>query len=498
MKTKYLLLALAFPFCFSSCSSDVLDQVPTDAIPDQQIVTEVEAARTALMGAYAYLGDYRYLTLAHITSDVMGEDLTITSGAYGFSTYNWLVFSYQYAQTPVDDPWWTGYCAYIWRYAYKSIDQANTIIASAESLKPEGTDKEDIVAQAYGLRAYNFLTLAQLFARAYTDQPDSKGILLRLQPGSSDESQNVPRTSLREAYQQIVSDLNYVYEHSTNTDAQFINKQGTALLLARVYLNMGDYQNAEKYATLAVGAYDGSNLMSQAEYRAGFKDHNKEWLWFFNYTPNTSNLYASIPSFYWYCTEFEGYEYGAKIAPEDVTSKASADMLKGYSTVRATASFRNMFEDTDCRKLFPGYVYDDDGYFISKFGHRTRIGDAEYPFCRIAEGYLIKAEAEWQLGNSALAKEVLNTLQVARGASPTEATLDNIWYERRKELYGEGFALNDMKRLQKPLRRVGPDQWAGVKELPANSPQFMLPIPNTEMFYNKQLTGDDQNEYWRN
>ena len=261
---------------------------------------------------------------------------------------------------------------------------------------------------------------------------------------------------------------------------------------------MADYKNAEKYATLATGSYDGSNLMSQADYKAGFKDHNKEWLWFFNFTPNTCNLYASIPSFYWYCSYFEGYEYGAKIAPEDVEKKASADMLKGYSTVRAAASFRNMFDDTDCRKLVPGYVYEDDGYFVSKFGHRTRIGDAEYPFCRIAEGYLIKAEAELQMGNASVAKDVLNTLQVARGAKTTDATVDNIWYERRKELYGEGFALNDMKRLQKPLKRVGLDQWAGVKELPANSPRFMLPIPNTELFYNKQLTDADQNEYWRN
>lgn len=173
-------------------------------------------------------------------------------------------------------------------------------------------------------------------------------------------------------------------------------------------------------------------------------------------------------------------------------------MLKGYSTVRASASFRDMFENTDCRKLFPGYVYEEDGYFISKFGHRTNIGDAEYPFCRIGEAYLIKAEAELQTGNTAEAKKVLNTLQEMRGATPTDATLDDIWKERRKELYGEGFALNDMKRLHKPLKRTGPDQWAGVKELPANSPRFMLPIPNTEMFYNKQLTAEDQNEYWRN
>ncbi|WP_158228525.1 RagB/SusD family nutrient uptake outer membrane protein [Parabacteroides provencensis] len=497
MKTKYLLLSLALPFFFS-CSSDVLDQIPSTSVSDDQIYTDVAAAKTALMGAYSHLGEYRYHTLAMMTSDLMGEDLTMTSGAYGFPTYNWLIFSYQYAQTPVDDPWWTGYCAYIWRYAYKSIDQANTIIASKETMLPEGGEKEDMIAQAYGLRGYNFLLLTQLFARAYTDQPDSKGILLRLKPGSSDESENVGRSSVREAYDQIVSDLTYLYEHSTGSDAQFMNKKGAAMLLARTYLNMADYKNAEKYATLATGSYDGSNLMSQADYKAGFKDHNKEWLWFFNFTPNTCNLYASIPSFYWYCSYFEGYEYGAKIAPEDVEKKASADMLKGYSTVRAAASFRNMFDDTDCRKLFPGYVYEDDGYFVSKFGHRTRIGDAEYPFCRIAEGYLIKAEAELQMGNASVAKDVLNTLQVARGAKTTDATVDNIWYERRKELYGEGFALNDMKRLQKPLKRVGLDQWAGVKELPANSSRFMLPIPNTELFYNKQLTDADQNEYWRN
>ena len=93
---------------------------------------------------------------------------------------------------------------------------------------------------------------------------------------------------------------------------------------------------------------------------------------------------------------------------------------------------------------------------------------------------------------------MLNILQKARGATPTEATVELIWQERRKELYGEGFALNDIKRLSMPLKRTGKDQWAGVKELPANSPRFMLPIPETEMLYNKQLTSEDQNEYWRN
>lgn len=166
--------------------------------------------------------------------------------------------------------------------------------------------------------------------------------------------------------------------------------------------------------------------------------------------------------------------------------------------MRATASFHRLFEDSDCRKLFPGYAYEEDGFFISKFGHRQSIGDAESPFCRVAEAYLIKAEAELGLGNADEAKKVLNMLQTARGATPTQATVELIWTERRKELYGEGFALNDIKRLRMPLKRTGKDQWAGVKELPANSPRFMLPIPENEMLHNKRLTAEDQNEYWKN
>ena len=51
MKIKYLLLFLALPICFS-CSDDLLNQKPSTSVSDEQIMTEVVAARTALMGAY--------------------------------------------------------------------------------------------------------------------------------------------------------------------------------------------------------------------------------------------------------------------------------------------------------------------------------------------------------------------------------------------------------------------------------------------------------------
>ena len=58
--------------------------------------------------------------------------------------------------------------------------------------------------------------------------------------------------------------------------------------------------------------------------------------------------------------------------------------------------------------------------------------------------------------------------------------------------------LHDLRRLHQPLDRTkDPEHWAEVKSLPADSPRFMLPIPEVEMLYNHALTPADQNEYWR-
>ena len=84
-----------------------------------------------------------------------------------------------------------------------------------------------------------------------------------------------------------------------------------------------------------------------------------------------------------------------------------------------------------------------------------------------------------------------------RGATPTEGTLEKIYLERRKELYGEGHRLHDIRRLHQPLiRSIHPEHWTKL-DLPADSPRFMLPIPENEMMHNKALTPNDQNEYWR-
>ena len=109
MKTRlYILLR----FCrnwFEFVRERFLNLQPSTSVSDEQAFSSVEAAKTVLNAAYAYVGHYQNHTLSYIAADVMGEDMTVTSGAHGWPTYNWNQYSYMYAQSPVSSPWWTGY-----------------------------------------------------------------------------------------------------------------------------------------------------------------------------------------------------------------------------------------------------------------------------------------------------------------------------------------------------------------------------------------------------
>lgn len=520
-KILYTLLAAGF---LASCSSDNLYQDPTNGLSTNTAVQSKSNVEMVLTGAYDQTGHYYYLTIGQIGLDVMGDDEMLSNGAFGFSTYKWNMYSYDYIQyARINDGWWSSYCSYFWRKAYTAINQCNLIIENAETL-PEGC--EDALAQAHGLRGWNFLNLYHLFCPAYLNKTlggdSGKGLFLRLTSASADKDLDVPRSDLKTSMQQIIDDLTYAYEHCTSTSNYYINKKNSALLLARVYLEMANYQKASEFAEIAASnTFDGSNLMSREEYQSGFMTANSEWLWGFKFDSESTNIYASIPSFYHAATTmdekstFGTANYGKQVPGDKVDdrvkylSKNATDYMTGYSTIRFAKSFTDLFNKdendiwTDCRALFPFYIDSKDGYFTAKYNNRSTLGVADYPMARIAEAYLIEAEAQFKLGNSSKGLQVLNALQKQRGGSVSaEINIDEIWKERRRELYGEGFAVTDLKRLNLPLHREGEDQWSSTLDLPADSPRMMYPIPDDELDYNpyyKNSTEDynkGQNDYW--
>jgi len=124
---------------------------------------------------------------------------------------------------------------------------------------------------------------------------------------------------------------------------------------------------------------------------------------------------------------------------------------------------------------------------------------------RASEMYLIEAEG-LAYSDLAQAKNVLLTFQQQRDpaatlstAATTEAFVEEVLIERRKELYGEiGTDYYDLKRYQKPMLRGGNATWNVVgfllgEEVPPTSNRWNMLIPQKEIDQNDAMTEADQN-----
>ena len=107
---------------------------------------------------------------------------------------------------------------------------------------------------------------------------------------------------------------------------------------------------------------------------------------------------------------------------------------------------------------------------------------------RLAEQYLIRAEAYCRKGAYSNANADLAALSKSRGASSAavnaENWLDRISEERVKELYMEGFRLHDLKRWNRGFERTPQlhtqSEGSSLKKN-AGDPLFVWPIPKNEI-----------------
>ena len=121
----------------------------------------------------------------------------------------------------------------------------------------------------------------------------------------------------------------------------------------------------------------------------------------------------------------------------------------------------------------------------------TTSNDEDMPLMRVEEMLLIQAECQARLGNNSQAQQILeNFVKTYRDPSYSAAAsgrpiLDEIWFQRRVELWGEGFFVNDMKRMNKPLVRFHDDKGnispAFRFNLPNDDPWLLMRFPQGEL-----------------
>ena len=351
-----------------------------------------------------------------------------------------------------------------WKQPYLSISFANNALKSLNDLKlPVNVRTNNAKGWALFIRAYAYADLLKNFCLAYdeaTAQTDL-GLPIRLSP-AIDEIQ--PRANLADTYAQVINDLKQAAALLT---PQFPEKnrnrpyKGAAYgMLARVYLSMNKYTDAEKYADSALNLYN--KLI----------DYN---------TVSTSSA-----------TPFVNTNNEVIFQATSVSYSITANAVWN-TEVTVNPDIINSYHPNDLRLLIL-FAKNPQGKYYVKTGY---FGAGSYPFSGLAvnELYLIKAECLARAGKTSDAMQWLNNLLVKRfkntvtyvpltAANPDEAT-QIVLTERKKELIWRGLRWSDIKRLNKIGANIALKRVLNGKEylLPPNDARYAYPIPPDEITY---------------
>lgn len=486
---KYLLVGLSV-LTLSACTKDFLNDVtPKDgSISDDLVFNSKIGVDNAMTGIYYLLRNYQYTSSAQnmygyktiqFNFDMRGNDLISDSGTWWLYENNWSDNNYGRIATANRN-------AQIWNLFYKVINNANAIIKNTPSVPATDAEKAQFLAEARALRGYAYFNLARVYQFTYAKDVNAAGVPISLEPTVATTT-GKPRSSMKDVYAQVVSDLEFATTTLTTArvDKYRINKNVAAGMLAEVYQEMGmaDPSLWAKAVTNAQTARTGFNLMSGADYKAGFNSvTNTEWLWGLQFNASQSLSYAS----------FFGY-----IEP---TNTPNTSFKTRYNDIYVNSTFVSLFSSTDIRNTFLPFTSTATYKKFTTYKFQDNSSQSgDYVMMRAAEMYLIEAEADAQQNLLETAKDVLYVLQkqrdpnAVRSTAATQADLINeILVERRKELYAEiGVEYFDLKRYQRGLVRNG-IQWS-LLNIPATDNRWRWQIPQTEMDSNKSLTAADQN-----
>lgn len=406
---------------------------------------------------------------------------------------------------------------------YNKTDFSNTNIWDPNPSASSGEDRTDLgllaakkaKGDAFFTRAYALFMLAQYFCDAYdasTADDANTGVSYTLTYDPSVSSADYPgRNTLNQTYQQIYDDLDSASVYVTATpqaNNPYISVDAITALRARVALAKGDYELALDEASLLIESgtytlcssaadltalymYDGMNLGTGAA--TGASEAIFELI-----SASTSELPSATG------TVFLPYQEGS--VPDYIPTRNFVDLFSN-NDYRRSVYFEQTYIMTTAGAGGTVYVfnkYPDHGFLYqytsgsesARFNHMPNV-------FRIAEMYLIAAEASTMLGDLDEGRRYLEELQENRfenysapDLSTQDKLLAEIQDERTRELACEGFRLPDLKRWHKGFSRGVPQQRdlcslpgssTTDMEVPADDPRLTWPIPKHEMNVNKQM-----------
>ena len=516
MKTvsKYFFLAVAACLSLTACES-MMDLQPegatkTDALK-QDAYNKIPANAAAEINAiYAQMiALYAGGTTGHNDFGVASCMMLLESEGQDWigpnTGYNWFAYSDFYARN---------YNATVnllmWNTYYKTIAACNMVCASTD---PETTNP-DLMAnlgQARAVRAYCYSILAQLYQFTYNAENASKPCVPIVHESLTAEQQAAnPRASLQEVYDFIMADLNYAIpalEGWARADKAAADQAVAYGLRARVNMLLGNYADAAEDAKMAIQVSGAQpyTLADVSKPTFCHAEHNSV-IWanmivesndvvqtgIINWPSHMSSLYTD---------GYTGVGTYREISSDLYSKISPTDVRKGWWLNE------NLESPLLDHPAYAGWKGNGVPYANVKFGvpdddMANLVADADWTLMRYEEMLLIQAEGLARSNQEAAAKALLEGWVKANRdanytckASDEAGLVEEIWMQRRIELWGEGFAWFDLNRLEKPIIRTTSSNWpeAWIVDVDAHHDCRIWTLPDREIQNNDGIDESDNN-----
>ncbi|MBS1915545.1 MAG: RagB/SusD family nutrient uptake outer membrane protein [Bacteroidetes bacterium] len=440
MKKYSIIFASFFAILVFAGCKKTLEEKPVTFISPSSYFSNAQSYQSAVLGVYSDLGGlYQSNTymLLEMCTDIYGQP----SPSFEQALPMW-----QNAPNPVYyntiDAWGSGYTL---------IKDANFILDNLAGATIDATSKSQLTAEARFLRAYAYFYLVQL----YGDIP------LRTTTIENYSQVQIPRTGQDSVYNFILGDLTYAEANLPAAAPQQgrVYQLVATALLSKVYLTMAGYplqqrqyfQNARDKALTVINS---GNFQLQNDYASVFHNlaYTTESIWEQLYVQaKGGNPLHSISC--------PASQYNAILLPATwfINSFSPGD-------ARSTWGIQQNYKDPNNNTLPP---------FFQKFVNTSAIDQGigpsasglapltyfSLPYLRLAEMYLIAAEAENELNGPANAYQYINKIRERARVNKYDPTnvpdlagltedqfRDSVWMERKHELSQEGSSWFDLKR----------------------------------------------------
>ena len=521
---KIILMMCCLALISQSCKKVLEEKIVSDITPEYY--KSAAGFEDAVKASYEPLRSF-YGTQRGFTLTVFGTD-TYTKGADG--GYKYINDYTPNFNSQVD------YIRDLWNDFYRAINTTNTVIDRAPTANVAETLKAQRVAEARFLRAHYYFILVQTFGPIHLSLKETTGI-----------QTTATRSPVKAVYDAIVSDLEFAITTlpAKQNDYGRANKAAAEHMLAKVLLTRAgipsaaksdDYQRAAVLAKSVIANYGLKLLPVFADVFDQAKQEHSEVVWAVQYTTDLLTNGGGNSGHLYFLME---YDAGIKGTQRDVANGRpfkrfkptmyTLDLFDRTKDSRYNGSFKQVFFANNAATLAPGMKLGDTAIYVApvnvsaavKASKNYRLidraevlssgnyryfpslskyldplrpsvqeerGSRDFMVARLAETYLIAAEALFKSGNTPEALTFINAVrrraalpgkQLAMEISDSELNMDFILDERGRELLGEMDRWFDLVRtgtLVDRVKKYNPDAAPNIQPF-----HILRPIPSDQI-----------------